>query len=138
MFQKLVMRLDGCRHGRLHGSQIIEFIDHCDIQVRYAGLAVSTVGTFSAVGMQWGIGKYGCIVLFLFGSILISSGSIDLSLCVISAHNGTDSRTCQRIVDTLDRCQGYSKRRAFFIKKPASGKALHNGDSHIILFADII
>lgn len=104
MFQKFVMRLYSCRYGWLHSCKIIEFIDHCDIQIGYARFAVTAVSTFSAVGVKWGICKYGCIVFFFLGSVFVSCGSINLLFCIISAHNRTDSRSGQGIVDTLYWC----------------------------------
>lgn len=48
------------------------------------------------------------------------------------------ARTCQCVVNTLNRRQLHAEGRTLFIKKAASRKTLHDRDSHIVLLADLI
>ena len=52
LFQKFIVRLYGRRYVRLHRCEIIELINHSNIQINDTGLAVAAVGAFAAVGMK--------------------------------------------------------------------------------------
>ena len=50
--QLAVMRLDGRRYFFLHHCQIIQLIDHGDINSGRTGRAMAAIGTLSAVSMM--------------------------------------------------------------------------------------
>lgn len=52
MLQQLVMGLHCGRDLRLHGGQVVKFVDHGDVQIHHAGLAMAAVGTGSPVRMK--------------------------------------------------------------------------------------
>ena len=52
LFQQFVVALHSSGHFGLHGGQVVELVDHRNVQVGHAGLAVAAVGTFAPVGME--------------------------------------------------------------------------------------
>ena len=62
-FQRLIMGTDRSRDLRLHGGQIIELIDHGDIDARRTRLTVAAIGTLAVVGVAGGRGQNAGIIL---------------------------------------------------------------------------
>ena len=135
MLQQFIVGSDPRRDFRLHGGQIVEFVDHGDIQVCHAGLTVAAVGALSPVGMKGGVGKHGGVVFFLRGSGLVCQGRIHLCFRVIAALDGTDCGSGEGIVDALHRRQADAKRRTSGIKEATAGEAFHDGDPNVIFLA---
>ena len=85
--------------------------------------------------MERCIGDHRRVIFFSLRCCFICYGIIDLLFCIVAAHDGTDCRPCKCVMDALYRCQAYTERRTFFIKKSSTCKSLHNCDSHIIFLA---
>ena len=132
------MGLNSCRNFRLHGREVIKFVNHCNIQIGNTWFAVAAVCTFSTIRMERCICDHRCVVFFFFGCSFICSCLVYLLFCVIAAHDGTDCRSGQSIMNTLYRCQTYSKRGVLFVKQSASRKTFHDSDSYVILLADFV
>ena len=135
MLQKFIVGSYGCGDFRLHRCKIVEFIDHGNVQICRAWLAVSAVGALTFVRMEWCISDHRRVIFFFLRCCFICYGIIDLLFCIVAAHDGTDCRPCKCVMDALYRCQAYTERRTFFIKKSSTCKSLHNCDSHIIFLA---
>ena len=74
-FQRLIMGADRCRDLRLHGGQIIELIDHGNIDARRTRLTVAAVGTLAVVGVAGGRGQNAGIILFRLRGCFIRTAS---------------------------------------------------------------
>jgi hypothetical protein len=92
MIKQLIVGLNGCRNLRLHGSQVIKLIDHGNVQIYNARLAMTTVGTLSAVGVEWCIGNDRCIVFLILACSLVGDGFVELFFCIIAAKDRRYSR----------------------------------------------
>ena len=72
MVQEFIVGLDRRRDLRLHGRQIIKFVDHGNVQICDTRLAVSAVGALPAVGVKRRVRKHGRIVFLFLRSRLVS------------------------------------------------------------------
>lgn len=59
------------RDFRLHCCKIIEFVDHCDMEVSHTRFAVAAVGALAAVRMERRVCDDGCIIFCLLGYCLV-------------------------------------------------------------------
>ena len=85
MLQRLVVRAHGGGDLRLHGGEIVEFVDHADVEAGRAGLAVPAVGALATIGVERRVCDDRSEVLFLVRGVLVGNGLIDLFLRVIAA-----------------------------------------------------
>ena len=99
---------------------------------------MAAVGTFAPVGMEGRVGNDGSVIFFFLGCGFVSDSRLHLLFRVIAAHDGTDCRSGQGIVNALDGSQAYAEGGTFFIKETATGKAFHHRDSHIVLLTDFV
>lgn len=83
-FQRLIMArtMPG---PPLHGGQIIELIDHGDIDARRTRLTVAAVGTLAVVGVAGGRGQNAGIILFRLRGCFIRNSLIHMLRRIISA-----------------------------------------------------
>ena len=85
MVQEFIVGLDRRGDLRLHGGEIVEFVDHADVEAGRAGLAVPAVGALATIGVERRVGDDRSEVLFLVRGVLVGNGLIDLFLRVIAA-----------------------------------------------------
>lgn len=93
MLQQLIVGLHRGRNFRLHGGQIIKFIDHGNIQVDHAGLTVTAVGAGSTIGMKRCVGDDGSVIFRLVRRGFVGYSVIHLLFGIVAAQDGTDCRT---------------------------------------------
>ena len=132
------MGLYAFRDLRLLDGQIIEFVDHGDIDIHGTGLAVSAVGTLSCVGVKRSGGDDGCIILLILRGCLVGKGFVHLLFAVISAEDGGHAGSCQGIVDQLLRGEGGSEGGGVGVEKASAEEALHDGHANLFFLTEMI
>lgn len=100
-FQIPVMLCDRGRHAILRCGQIVELVDHGNVNAGRTGLTMVAVCTHIPVRMVCGGSKHRRIILFFFRGRFIGDGSVNLIRIAVSNQNRSDGGTRQRIMQTL-------------------------------------
>ena len=118
--------------------QVVEFVDHGNVNVLGAGLAVAAVGALALVGMQGRGSDDGGVVLFLVGGGFVLDGFVYLGFGIIAAQDLCRGGPGEGVVNALHRTQAHAERRTLFVKQSAAGEALHDCDADVIFFTDAV
>ena len=97
------------RDLRLHHSQVIQFIDHRDVDAGRTGRAVAAVGALPVISMGGRLGQYGGIVFFFFGGGLVCNRLVHMPYGIISNHHAGNPGPGQGVMQALYRGQRHAE-----------------------------
>ena len=106
----MIMRPHGVRHFRVCDSQVIQLVDHGNVDARRTWRAVAAVGALSVIGVRRSSCQNGSIIFFRVGCGLVGYGFIHVLYRVETSHDTGDSRAGERVVETLDWSQFNAER----------------------------